>query len=105
MKKIDERKNIIVSIKSSFGEPKKGIEKRLQFLKGVTILNLTLTIFSAGILILSIISNLFNYEIFKWEKTGLLAILSISFILNLPNQFYELKLTKTFKKNQFKIGI
>ncbi len=98
MTKIDERKNIIVSLKSSFGEPKKGIEKRFQFLKGMTILNLTLTIFSAGILVLSIISNLFNYEIFKWEKTGLLAILSLSFVLNLPNQFYELKLLNHLKK-------
>jgi len=98
MTKIDERKNIIVSLKSSLGEPKKGIEKRFQFLKGMTILNLTLTIFSAGILVLSIISNLFNYEIFKWEKTGVLAILSLSFVLNLPNQFYELKLLNHLKK-------
>jgi hypothetical protein len=45
--KMNERKNIIISLKSNFGEPKNGIEKRLSFLKGMTILNLTLTIFSA----------------------------------------------------------
>ena len=96
--KMNERKNIIISLKSNFGEPKKGIEKRLSFLKGMTILNLTLTLFSAGILVLSIISELFNYEIFEWKKTGLLAILSLSFILNLPNQYFELKLLNHLKK-------
>ena len=95
---MNERKNIIISLKSNFGEPKNGIEKRLSFLKGMTILNLTLTIFSAGILVLSIISELFNYEIFEWKKTGLLAILSLSFILNLPNQYFELKLLNHLKK-------
>ena len=96
--KMNERKNIIISLKSNFGEPKNGIEKRLSFLKGMTILNLTLTLFSAGILVLSIISELFNYEIFEWKKTGLLAILSLSFILNLPNQYFELKLLNHLKK-------
>ncbi len=96
--KMNERKNIIFSLKSNFGEPKNGIEKRLSFLKGMTILNLTLTLFSVGILVLSIISELFNYEIFEWKKTGLLAILSLSFILNLPNQYYELKLLNHLKK-------
>jgi hypothetical protein len=96
--KMNERKNIIISLKSNFGEPKNGIEKRLSFLKGMTILNLTLTIFSAGILVLSIISELFKYEIFEWKKTGLLAILSLSFILNLPNQYFELKLLNHLKK-------
>jgi len=95
---MNERKNIIISLKSNFGEPKNGIEKRLSFLKGMTILNLTLTLFSAGILVLSIISELFNYEIFEWKKTGLLAILSLSFILNLPNQYFELKLLNHLKK-------
>lgn len=95
---MNERKNIIISLKSNFGEPKNGIEKRLSFLKGMTILNLILTLFSAGILVLSIISELFNYEIFEWKKTGLLAILSLSFILNLPNQYFELKLLNHLKK-------
>ncbi|MFL3661102.1 MAG: hypothetical protein ACI6PN_05060 [Polaribacter sp.] len=95
--KMNDRKNIIISLKSNLGKPKNGIEKRLSFLKGMTILNSTLTLFSAGILVLSIVSGLFNYQIFKWEKTGLLAVLSLSFILNLPNQFYELKLLNHLK--------
>jgi hypothetical protein len=96
--KINERKNIIVSLKSSIGEPKKGIEKRIKFLKGMTILNLILTLISVGILVLSIISKLFDYEIIKWQKSALMVILSLSFIINLPNQFYELKLLKHLKK-------
>ena len=95
---MNERKNIINSLKSNLREPKNGIEKRLSFLKGMTIFNLTLTLFSAGILVFTIISELFNYDFFKWEKTGLLAILSLNFVLNLPNQFYELKLLKHLKK-------
>lgn len=96
--KMNERKNIIISLKSNFGEPKNGIEKRLSFLKGMTILNLILTLISGGILILSIISELFDYEIIKWQKSALMVILSLSFIMNLPNQFYELKLLKHLKK-------
>jgi hypothetical protein len=96
--KINERKNIIVSLKSNLGEPKKGIEKRIEFLKGMTILNLILTLISGGILVLSIISELFDYEIIKWQKSALMVILSLSFIINLPNQFYELKLLKHLKK-------
>ena len=97
MTKIDERKNIIVSLKSTYKEENKGIEKRIQFLKGMTILNLILTIISAGILILSVFAEIFGYEIFKWQKSALMVILSLSFIMNLPNQFYELKLLKHLK--------
>ena len=99
---MNDRKNIIISLKSNFGEPKNGIEKRRLFLKGMTILNLILTFFSAGILVLSIISESLNYEIIEWEKTGLLAILSLSFFLNLPNQYYELKLLNHLKKIRLK---
>lgn len=96
--KMNKRKNIIVSLKSNLGEPKKGIEKRIKFLRGMTILNLILTIISAGILVLSILVEIFGYEIFKWQKSALMVILSLSFIMNLPNQFYELKLLKHLKK-------
>lgn len=96
--KISERKNIIVSLKSNYGEPKKGIEKRIQFLKRITILYLIMALFSGGILFLSIVFEVFDSEIFKWEKTGLLAILSLSIVLNLPKQCYELKLLKHIKK-------
>lgn len=98
---MDERKNIIASLKSNIGEPKKGIEKRIEFLKRMTILNLVLTIICAGI---SIISGLFDYESFKWRKSALMVILSLSFIMNLPNQFYELKLLKHLKKINSKSG-
>ena len=92
--KIDERKNIIVSLKSSYGEKNKGIEKRIHFLKLMSIINIILIIFSAGILFLSIVSEQFGIGFFKWEKMGLIAILSLSFVLNLPKSLYELKLLK-----------
>ena len=92
--KIDERKNIIVSLKSSYGEKNKGIEKRIHFLKLMSIINIILVIFSAGILFLSIVSEQFGIGFFKWEKMGLIAILSLSFVLNLPKSLYELKLLK-----------
>ncbi|QXP72357.1 hypothetical protein H0I31_00630 [Tenacibaculum sp. AHE15PA] len=95
---MNDRKNIIISFKSNYGERKKGIEKRIQYLKGMSILNLVLTLLCGGILISSIISELFGYTIFRWEKTGLLAILSLSFVLNLPNELYELKLLNHLKK-------
>ncbi len=100
---MNERKNIIISFKSNLGEPKKGIEKRIRYLKGMIILNLVMILFSAGIIILSILSELFEYEIFKWQKTALLAILSLSFILNLPKQLYELKLLRHLKNINSKL--
>jgi hypothetical protein len=96
--KIEERKNIIVSLKSNYGGRKKGIEKKIQYLKGISILNLTLTLFCGGILISSITFELLGYDFLKWKKTGLLAILSLSFVLNLPYELYELKLLNHLKK-------
>ncbi len=98
--KIVERKNIIVSLKSNYGEPKKGIDKRIQFLKRMTILDLVMTIFSGGVVLLSIISDTLGFEIFKWQKMGLLTmtILSLSFALRLPQEIYELELLKHLKK-------
>lgn len=100
--KINQRKNIIISLKSNLGEPKNGIDKRISFLKGITILNLILTLISAGFLLLSIISELFDYEIIKWQKAAIMVLISLSFIMNLPNQFYELKLLKHLKKINLK---
>jgi len=94
MTKIDERKNIIVSLKSNYGERKKGIDKRIQYLKGMTILDLVLTTFCGGIVLLSIILEPLGYEFFKCQKMGLLTILSLSFILRLPEEIFELKLLK-----------
>ncbi len=98
MTKIEERKNIIVSLKSNYGERKKGIEKRIQYLKGMNILNLTLTIFCGGIILMSIILEPFGFEFFKWQKMGLMTILSLSFILRLPEETFELKLLKHLKR-------
>jgi len=97
MRKIDERKNIIVSLKSNYGERKKGIDKRIQYLKGMTILNLILTIFCGGIILTSIILEPLGYDFFKWQKMGLLTILSLSFILRFPEEIFELKLLKHLK--------
>ena len=96
--KIDERKNIIISLKTNYGERKKGIEKRIQYLKIMSSINLILIIFCGGILLVSIISGQFGNELIKWQKMGLLAILSLSCILNLPNELYELKLLKHLKR-------
>lgn len=96
--KIEERKNIIVSLSSNyFGERDKGIDTRIKYLRTMGILNLVLAILCGGIIVLSILNEFFGFEIFKWNKMGLLTILSISFILNLPNELYELKLLKHLK--------
>jgi hypothetical protein len=101
--KIEERKNIIVSLKSNIGEQKKGIDKRIQYLKGISILHITLTLFCGGIVISSIISDLLGYEFYDWQKMGLLAILSLSAILNIPNELYELKLLNHLTKINSKL--
>lgn len=98
MTKIDERKNIIVSLKSNYGERKKGIEKRVKYLKGVHILSLICTILCGGIIILSIILEPLGFEFLKWQKMSLLTILSLNFILRLPRETFELKLLKHLKK-------
>ena len=98
MTKIDERKNIIVSLKSNYGERKKGIDKRIQYLKGMNILNLTLAILCGGIILASIILEPLGFEFFKWQKMGLLTILSLSFILRLPEETFELKLLRHLKR-------
>ncbi|SHJ85243.1 hypothetical protein SAMN04487911_1459 [Arenibacter nanhaiticus] len=98
MTKIDERKNIIVSLKSNYGERKKGVEKRIKYLKGMNILNLILTILCGGIILTSIILEPFGFEVFKWQKMGLVTILSLSFILRLPEETFELKLLKHLKR-------
>ena len=95
---MNERKNIITSLKSSLGEQKKGIEKRLLLLKGIFFLNVIQTVISAGVRAVTIISELFNYEIIEWKKSGLLVILSFSCVLNLPNQYFEFKLLNHLKK-------
>jgi hypothetical protein len=96
--KIDERKNIIVSLKSNYGVPNKGIEKRIQYLKIMTILDSTFTVFFGGFLVFSILSEFFGFEFIKWQKMAFIVILLLSFIIRFPNNIYELKLLKHFKK-------
>lgn len=93
---MEERKNIISSLKSNYGERKKGIKKRIQLLKGMNILNLMLTILCGGIIIFSIILEPLGFEVFKWQKMGLFTILSLSFTLRLPEEYFELKLLKHY---------
>ena len=103
--KIDERKNIIISLKPSYGDRNKGIEKRTQYLKAMSFFNIILSILSGGIVIFSIIAELVGIDSFKWPKMGLLSILSLSIILNLPNTLFELKLLKHFKKINNKMDV
>ncbi len=95
---MDERKNIIVSLKSSLGETPKGLKSRIKFLKILIIIYSLIMIVFAGILTLSIISGLFNNEIISWQKSSLAVIMSFSFSLNLPKQIFELKLLKHLMK-------
>lgn len=95
---IDNRKNIIISLKSYYGERKKGIDKQIQFLKMSNFLNISISIVCFGVLITSIISEQLEFDFYKWQKTGLLALLSLIAFLNLPNAIFELKLLKHFKK-------
>ncbi len=89
---MDERKNIIVSLKSSVGESGTGLKTRIKLLKILIIIYSLITIVLAGILTLSIISGLFNNEIISWQKSGLAVIVIFSVSLNLPKQIFELKL-------------
>ncbi len=91
---INERKNIIVSLKSSLDIPKKGIKYKIKALKIVILIYLLLTIITVGMLSLSIIAELFNYELLKWQNTGLFAVMSLSITLNLSNKIFELKLLR-----------
>ncbi len=103
--KIDERKNIIISLKPNYGDRNKGIEKRIKFLKAISFFNIVFSILSGGIVIFSIIAELVGIDSFKWSKMGLLTMLSLSVILNLPNTLFELKLLKHLKKINDKIDI
>lgn len=64
--KIEERKNIIVSLRSNyFGERDKGIDTSIKYLRTMGILNLVLAILYGGIIVLSILNEFFGFEIFK----------------------------------------
>ncbi len=98
MTKIEERKSIIASLKFNLGGTKRGIDKRIQYLKRISILYITLTILVGGIVLASIILEPLGFDNFKWYKMGLLTILSLSFVLRLLEAVYALKLYKHLKK-------
>ena len=95
--KINERKNIIVSFKANVSLPK-GIDKRIQSLRGLTIINALIALPCICIVISTILLEPLGIEVFKWDKMGLLVIFSVSFSLGLPEYFYELKLLNHLKK-------
>ena len=90
---INERKNIVVSLKSNYGGRKKTLEKRIQYLKGMIGFHLGMILICSAI----VLTSFFLQPI--WQKMGLLIILSISFILSLPQEIYELKLLSHLKNN------
>jgi len=91
---IEIRKNIINSLIPTIKWSNTSIEKRVRFLKRMTFFDILLTVVCAGTLVLSILSEIIGFKFIKWQSSGLLAILSLSFVQNLPNRLYELKLTK-----------
>ncbi|NLP59504.1 hypothetical protein [Lutibacter sp. B1] len=100
--KIDARKNIIVSLKSNYGERNKGIERHIQTLKVLILMHIVLSILSFGFIFTSLISEYFGYENYKWQNTALFALLSLISLLNLPNNIIELKLLIHLKRiNKF----
>jgi len=94
---MNERKNIIISFRSNLGQPKKGIDNRVSFLKAFILINSLITILAIGITGISIISEILNLEIIVWENNALLIILSLSSVLNLSNELYEIKLLQHLK--------
>jgi len=107
--KIDERKNILISLKSSkFGTRNRGIDEQIQTLKVLSLMNILLIVFCFGIIIFSIISEPLKNEVFEWSKTALYVLLSCFSLLNLPTKLIEIRLLNHLKKiNQFNdfIGI
>tara|TARA_R110002012_G_scaffold322105_1_gene555818 strand:+ start:25420 stop:25668 length:249 start_codon:yes stop_codon:yes gene_type:complete len=79
--KINDRKNIIVSFKSNVSLPNKGIDKRIQSLTGLTIINSIIFLLCCFIVLSSIVLESLGLDLLKWDKMGLLVILSVSFSL------------------------
>ena len=98
MKEIEERKNIIMSLNPTFGDRQKGLGKRIKYLKIMIAVDLILTLFCGGIIFTSITMEPFGFEFFKWEKMGLITILSLSFVLRLPEETFEIKLLLHLRK-------
>jgi len=97
MTKIDERKNIIISLKSNYRNEIKGIDKQIRNLSIMSVINIFLSLICGGMILISIISEQFGFEILKWEKSAVLVILSITVFLSFPYDIYELKLLRHLK--------
>ncbi|PIV94318.1 MAG: hypothetical protein COW44_04875, partial [Flavobacteriaceae bacterium CG17_big_fil_post_rev_8_21_14_2_50_33_15] len=97
MTKIDERKNIIISLKSNYRNEIKGIDKQIRNLSIMSFMNIFLSLICGGMILISIISEQFGFEILKWEKSAVLVILSITVFLSFPYDIYELKLLRHLK--------
>ncbi|MDP5231681.1 MAG: hypothetical protein NWQ38_14915 [Cellulophaga sp.] len=96
--KINERKNLIVSLKSNLSLPNRGIDKRIQNLTGLNIFNGFISVLCIAIVLYVIIFESLGSAFIKWDKMGLLVIISVSFTLGLPESIYELKLLNHLKK-------
>jgi len=94
MTKIDERRNIIESLKISYTEGIAGIDKRIKNLKISSIMFISLSIVSGLLILISVISEQLGFEILKWDKFGMAVIFNTIFFVNFPNDFYKLKLLK-----------
>ena len=94
MTKIDERRNIIESLKISHTENIAGIDKRIKNLKISSIILISLSIVSGLLILISLIAEQLGFEILKWEKFGMTAMFITIFFINMPNDFYKFKLLK-----------
>ena len=89
---MEERLSVIDLFKSMFGVPKKGDKSRIKYLKTTIVFNIVALIICWVPILMSIFSHFWGYDFLKWDKMGLLVILSLGNSLNLPNNIYELKL-------------
>ena len=94
MTKIDERRNIIESLKISHTENIAGIDRRIKNLKISSIMLISLSIVSGLLILISVIAEQLGFEILKWDKFGMSAIFITIFFVNFPNDFYKFKLLK-----------
>lgn len=105
MNELNERKNIIVSLKSLQRKAKKGIDKRIVFLKIIVVTSLLFLLVSIGIVVFSIISEAFNHNLInllKWKNSSIFVMFSLTFLLNAFNAIYELQLLQHLKRISIK---
>ncbi|MEL4307091.1 hypothetical protein [Joostella sp. CR20] len=98
MTKIEERINIAISIKSNYGERKKGIDRQIQNLKWLITMNVVLSILFIGFIFASIFFEPLGLKVFQWHKMGLMVVFLPMFLMRIPNDIFELKLLNHSKK-------